>query len=432
MGRRVVVFALIVLGTLRAFIACEPDIPRGDGPPRYYIPPDADDEDVYVPSTPIVPPKDATADADANIDAGADASVTGPLLATGASFHPDPVIGNGDHTCAAIPDAGVFCWGANEHGQLGIGTNVDAPAAVKVTTDENGLPLGDVDELALAGWHSCARRGSELFCWGQRFTAAQAEPPNALNPDRTQPRAIGNVQIAHVAVGGPHTCAIEKNGRHVCFGHASLGELGAPDAGVSCSAPILYAYTGETTPTCAASLVPREPALPGLAGIAAGEVHSCALTNGRVVCWGSNADKQAPAAVLLDATTQLEGVQMLASAGHRSCALAQNKVFCWGDGANTTAVAGLVNPIAIGVGEGIACAIGADKKVACWSGTVSDAGVPTPIALDDVIAVAPGLRHACAMKKDRSVFCWGKNDRGQLGDGTKVDSVTPVKVSGLP
>jgi alpha-tubulin suppressor-like RCC1 family protein len=52
--------------------------------------------------------------------------------------------------------------------------------------------------------------------------------------------------------------------------------------------------------------------------------------------------------------------------------------------------------------------------------------------LNTVVAVAPGSRHACARKNDGSVWCWGKNDRGQLGDGTKVDSVFPVKVVGLP
>ena len=50
----------------------------------------------------------------------------------------------------------------------------------------------------------------------------------------------------------------------------------------------------------------------------------------------------------------------------------------------------------------------------------------------NVVAVAPGMRHICARKTDGTVWCWGKNDRGQLGDGTKVDRAFPVKVTGLP
>ena len=46
--------------------------------------------------------------------------------------------------------------------------------------------------------------------------------------------------------------------------------------------------------------------------------------------------------------------------------------------------------------------------------------------------VAPGRRHVCARLVDATAWCWGKNDRGQLGDGSGVDSLYPVKVKGLP
>jgi alpha-tubulin suppressor-like RCC1 family protein len=46
--------------------------------------------------------------------------------------------------------------------------------------------------------------------------------------------------------------------------------------------------------------------------------------------------------------------------------------------------------------------------------------------------IAAGDYHSLAVANDGTVWAWGKNDRGQLGDGTKVDSAVPVKVTGLP
>ena len=111
------------------------------------------------------------------------------------------------------------------------------------------------------------------------------------------------------------------------------------------------------------------------------------------------------------------------------------------------AITGTAGALAIGVAERITCAVRSDATVACWGadlGALADGGLGSsfvPVAvkgplgvglLNTVVAVAPGSRHACALKKDGTVWCWGKNDRGQLGNGTKVDSVYPVKVLGLP
>jgi alpha-tubulin suppressor-like RCC1 family protein len=38
--------------------------------------------------------------------------------------------------------------------------------------------------------------------------------------------------------------------------------------------------------------------------------------------------------------------------------------------------------------------------------------------------------HACAITQTSDVYCWGPNSDGQVGDGTTVDRVTPVRTTG--
>lgn len=45
-------------------------------------------------------------------------------------------------------------------------------------------------------------------------------------------------------------------------------------------------------------------------------------------------------------------------------------------------------------------------------------------------SVSTGLNHACALTDTGLAYCWGRNDEGQLGDGTRIDRHTPVPVVG--
>jgi hypothetical protein len=48
--------------------------------------------------------------------------------------------------------------------------------------------------------------------------------------------------------------------------------------------------------------------------------------------------------------------------------------------------------------------------------------------MDGVAQVSAGGRHTMAIKKDGSLWAWGWNYYGQLGDGTKTEKTTPVKI----
>jgi alpha-tubulin suppressor-like RCC1 family protein len=61
---------------------------------------------------------------------------------------------------------------------------------------------------------------------------------------------------------------------------------------------------------------------------------------------------------------------------------------------------------------------------------------PSPSPTGQVGAAVGGLGagqdHTCAITTYDRVKCWGRNDVGQLGDGTTADRSSPVEVSGLP
>ena len=100
------------------------------------------------------------------------------------------------------------------------------------------------------------------------------------------------------------------------------------------------------------------------------------------------------------------------------------------------------NPVAaLAAGSTHACLRRLDGTVACWGrnddGQLGD-GTRTPHAiagavagLDDAISIAAGDRHTCAVRMGGSVVCWGADEAGQLGDGGGARRLTPTPVAGV-
>jgi alpha-tubulin suppressor-like RCC1 family protein len=88
------------------------------------------------------------------------------------------------------------------------------------------------------------------------------------------------------------------------------------------------------------------------------------------------------------------------------------------------------------------CALTGAGGVKCWGsnlygqlgdGTNDDRS--TPVNVTGLAGPAAGLSlgglHTCALLTNGQVQCWGRNHAGQLGDGTRENSATPVTVAGL-
>ncbi|TAK24799.1 MAG: hypothetical protein EPO40_23820 [Myxococcaceae bacterium] len=95
----------------------------------------------------------------------------------------------------------------------------------------------------------------------------------------------------------------------------------------------------------------------------------------------------------------------------------------------------------VAAGQSHTCAQLRDGSVRCWGrnergqlgdGTITDRLTPTAVpGLSGAVEVAADASHTCARLIDGSVRCWGGNQHGQLGDGTSTDRLTPTAVAGL-
>lgn len=79
------------------------------------------------------------------------------------------------------------------------------------------------------------------------------------------------------------------------------------------------------------------------------------------------------------------------------------------------------------------CALTTISAIRCWNWSYDNIfTIFDNSKLSNVQMLSGGQTFTCAVLKDTSVWCWGKNNAGQLGNNSKVDSLDqPVQVIGL-
>jgi alpha-tubulin suppressor-like RCC1 family protein len=233
------------------------------------------------------------------------------------------------HTCAATANKEAYCWGSNDHGELGTGLYYGGSALPeKVQGAESWLSV-------VAGTqYSCGVADQGVVkCWGSSDAGTLGAVPESICPEAEGDERCSPVPVtvettqrfSVLSAGDRHICGITKNLTAFCWGDNANGQMGL--AGV--------------VQTYLPSLV-EGPEGSQLIQLSAGGQHSCGITSAfETYCWGINRSGQLGGgyfeagpflARLVDGGLVFATVGAGGNAlfGHTCGLTPERRVYCWG------------------------------------------------------------------------------------------------------
>ena len=300
------------------------------------------------------------------------------------------------------------------------------------------LGLAAAATVAAVGQGGCIQRVEVLRSRPvPDMDAAEMPAPAEMGPAIDMGREMGPadmrpvVEAPPLSLGTAHGCRLER-GELWCWGANADGQLGLGDE-QDRQAPTLVDDSATWLQ------------------VAAGRSHTCALDGGHIVwCWGANVDGQLgplgpdQGLQLRPVNVPLPGEAMFIAVGWAgSCAILEDRsLWCWGSNAEgqlargfaversaqpTPIEAGATGWVAVELGEAHTCGVRADGTLWCWgrnergelgqgSNLPQQIREPTRVGRErDWSRIAAGRNHTCGVRADGTLWCWGANFAGQLG-----------------
>ena len=282
----------------------------------------------------------------------------------------------------------AHCWGDNHAGALGSASTGERPAPVGGGRRFNSISVGNYGTCALEDQTELA------YCWGSN---REGDLGDGTRTTRWEPVLVANgrIRFSSISAGGGLTCGVEaETALGYCWGMGGLIGDGT--------------LAQRSTPTLVDGGNRR------FSTISVSTAHACGieLQTASLYCWGSN-----EFGVLGDGTTtdRLRPT-LIADSGLRFRSIdADYRMTC-----------GIEAP------TGIAYCWGSNENGQVGDGTRTVRMVPTRV--DDgklrFGSIDTGGQVSCGVEAGTGVgYCWGRNDIGQVGDGTTTDRTRPTLLS---
>ena len=241
--------------------------------------------------------------------------------------------------------------------------------------------------------------------------------------------SLNGIKIKQISSGGNHTVAVDSNGKVWAWG-AGDERLGKTVQSKARAFRLATAPMPITPPTCISDKEGSPLNNIKIKQISAGKSHTVALDeNGKVWTWGNNEYGQ-----LGDGTTTNSGTPICISDKTENPLNGINIVQISTEGSHTVVLDS----------NGKVWTWGDNWRGQLGDGTKTDSG--TPICISDMAEnplngikikqISAGKEHTVVIDENGKVWTWGDNWNGQLGDGTRFDnsfssSSTPICISDI-